>query len=167
MTAGKVGAPAPTILAVDPGPAESGYVIYNDRIVRHGKIPNERLLAGISKVGAEYLVIEQIRGYGMRVGNETFDACVWCGRFGERFGWSLTHWLPRKTIVTALCNTATAGDTEIRAALAYRYGSADVKSAKGTAKKPGPLYGFANDEWSALAVAVVWQDMRAGGRVQL
>jgi hypothetical protein len=147
---------------VDPGSELSAYVILHDgNIAAFGKITNEQMLAMIGDMDCDRLVIEQIRGFGIVAGNTIFDTCVWTGRLAGAFGWSLTDWLPRKTIVGHLCGTGKAGDAAVREALAYRYGFPDLKAAKGTRKAPGPLAGFADDMYSALAVALTWLDTRS------
>ena len=70
--------------------------------------------------------------------------------------------IPRKEVVTALCGSSKANDASVRQALIDRYGGKE--KAIGKKKAPGPLYGVTKDVWSALAVAIVWQDRRAGGK---
>jgi hypothetical protein len=153
---------AMNLFAIDPGNELSAYVILSDsKIASFGKVTNEEMMAKLFETYCDRLVIEQIRGFGITAGNTIFDTCVWTGRFAQAFGWELTDWIPRKTIVTHLCGTSKAGDSAIREALAYRYGCADLKAAKGTRKAPGPLYGFADDMYSALAVGLTWLDRRS------
>lgn len=170
-----------TVLALDPGPVESAYVVYDGSVIlSHGKIANDAMLNMICRGHEDKLdlcvdlVIEQIRGYGMTAGNETFDTCNWSGKF-EAWWWVYrragvrtgTHLLPRKTIVTHLCGTVRANDSHVRAALIDRFGgpkkALGVVSKKLKRNEPGPLYGIAGDEWSALAVAVVFDDLKRTG----
>ena len=152
------------ILAIDPGSEESAWVVYRDGQPRDfGKVPNAELLARICPSmtfdgGVPIvLAVEMIAGYGMAVGKEVFDTCVWVGRFVEAWERSTDaihrHRLVfRKQVKLELCETITAKDKDVRAALLDRYGG--KARAIGTRHAPGPLYGMSGDTWSALAVAV-------------
>jgi hypothetical protein len=153
-----------TILALDPGTAMTAYVrmSHDGTIEAHGKLPNEQMIAVVD--GHPYMqpvVCEMIASYGMSVGSEVFDTCVWIGRFWERHAGSWDartfHRLYRKDIKSHLCHSMKANDAAIRCALIDRYGPGKDK-AIGTKKNPGPLYGIKADVWAALAVAVTWKD---------
>ncbi len=112
--------------------------------------------------GADYAAIEMIASYGMPVGAEVFQTCVWIGRFIEtleRGDMKEEHieLMPRQKVKLALCQSARANDASIRQALIDRYGPGKDK-AIGSKKIPGPLYGLKADLWSALAVGVTWWD---------
>lgn len=96
------------IFAIDPGPVESGWCVW-DTTTPHllwegrewkskmsgkvvvsesgtppfGKIDNRALVDIILKTAANIDVwaIETVASYGMRVGKEVFDTCRWSGRF--------------------------------------------------------------------------------------
>ncbi len=154
------------ILAIDPGPAESAFVLYGDRAIEtHGKWPNERLLVSLrnirSELGspfgmADVLVIEKIASYGMPVGEEVFSTCVWSGRFAEAWGMA-TEWVTRGQVKMHLCQSMRAKDGNVRQALIDLFGG---EAARGRRASPGPLYGVSGDVWSALAVAVTYADRR-------
>ena len=152
------------IIAIDPGPTESAYILWDGEIREHAKIANDDLLQHLHGY-AEHCVIEQIRGFGITAGNEVLDTCIWTGRFMQEFGAHATTLVPRKTVVTHLCGHAKAGDKDVREAICYRYGGTEkaigrvCKSKKINA--PGPLYGIAGDCWSALAVALWAHDTQA------
>ena len=159
------------ILAVDPGPLESAYVAYEgDRtvcpytlaILDCGKLLNDNLLNEQFSRPYDHFAIEQIRGYGLRVGNEVFDTCVWVGRFMQSVDGSDVVLIPRKTIVTNLCGNSQAGDKFVRLAIMDRFGGA---GSIGNKKQPGPLYGVTGDMWSALAVALTFCDLRKAGQI--
>jgi hypothetical protein len=148
------------LLAIDPGNEESAWVYYDMRIggPRHfdsfGKVDNGRLLARLhqfSSWGVHALAIEMVASYGMPVGREVFETCVWIGRFVER--WKGTHqFVYRRDVKLHLCNSARAKDANVRQALIDRYGGKEM--AVGKKATPGPLYGISGDCWSALAVAI-------------
>jgi hypothetical protein len=142
------------ILAIDPGSEQSAYVAYaNGRPVNFGKVPNDWLLQRLrdqqclDATGvfgqSQHVTIEMIASYGMPVGSEVFDTCVWIGR----------------EVKLHLCGQARAKDPNVRQALIDRFGPGREK-AIGTKKQPGPLYGVSADVWSALAVAVTWSELQ-------
>ena len=142
------------VLAIDPGPKESSYVLWDGKaIVYHGTWDNIRVLQtceGAHDVYHAEVVIEWIVGYGLTVGSETFDTCRWVGRFEQAAGGA--HLVTRKQVKRHLCETDQARDSHIRQALIAKLG------VPGTKKKPGATFGLAGGEWSALAVAVTWAE---------
>jgi hypothetical protein len=152
-----------TILAIDPGPTESAYVVWDgETVVRFGKRPNGDVLDIVSTTadyvgGADRLVIEMIGHYGtgMPAGKEVFETCVWIGRFTQAAENIPVDRIMRATVKAHLCRSAKAKDANVRQALIDSFGG---KEAIGTKKKPGPLYGVSGDVWAALAVAVTWYD---------
>ena len=148
----------PTILAIDPGSKESGYVVWNvgqQAPEEMGHIHNITLLDFCRRWPEnEPMAIEQIRGYGIVAGDDTFDTCQWVGRFEEahKRNGGIVYMLPRKDIKRHLCGNTTTNDKYIRQALIDRLGE------PGTKKNPGTLYGIAGHLWAALAVAVVCAD---------
>ncbi len=152
------------ILAIDPGTTESAFVLMDgDQVVLDkGKIGNEEMLITVQCFGVNYhhrCVIEMIASYGMPVGAEVFETCVWIGRFMEAFGPDRAERLTRNVVKNHLCHSSKANDGNIRQALIDRFGGKDT--AIGCKKSPGPLYGVSGDVWAALAVAVTWSDQHA------
>lgn len=150
-----------TILAIDPGPEESAWVLmsFDGAIVTCGHFSNVELVAMVEAyVGTRNLAIEDIRCYGMAVGQETLDTCKWIGEFRHANNRQVDE-IPRLTVKTTLCKTAKATDANVRQALIDMYGGSK-KVAVGTKKKPGPLYGVKKHIWSALAVGVTYLEMR-------
>lgn len=154
------------IFAIDPGFTVSALVIYDGRtVLEHAMYQNGDLLtrlAGRQFSDTDVLVIEQIASFGMPVGAEVFETCVWSGRFLQAWVGSARPFMPcdrltRHTIKLHLCRSARAKDSNIRQALIDRFGPSRER-AMGTKAQPGPLFGVAGDEWSALAVAVSWWD---------
>jgi hypothetical protein len=96
-----------------------------------------------------------IASYGMPVGREVFETCLWIGRFVEAWAsrggeYRLVY---RREVKLHLCESVRANDANIRAALIDRFGPGKP-AAIGTKKAPGPLYGLKGDEWAALGVAL-------------
>ena len=145
------------LLAIDPGPEESAFVLYDSdtrEVPEFEKLPNGEMLTrmfGMWLIGVDHLAVEMIASYGMPVGAEVFDTCVWIGRFLER--WKGHHVrVYRREVKLHICNSAKAKDANVRQALIDRYGGKE--KAIGRKAAPGPLYGLSGDCWSALAVAI-------------
>jgi hypothetical protein len=149
------------ILAVDPGTSCSALVLFEDGVpVGARLIPNEEALEEIRGSGYDRLVVEMIASFGMPVGAEVFETCLWLGRFIEAS--KRPHTLVyRKDVKLHLCGSVKAKDSNIRQALIDRFGPTKEK-AVGKKASPGPLYGIANDLWSAVAVGVTYLDKAVG-----
>ena len=149
------------ILCIDPGPVSSGVVVFDGTTVLEScpEYDNEDLLESIcfNDCSAHKMVIEMIACYGMPVGKETFETCVWIGRFIERFGrpYDLIY---RKDVKLTLCNNMRAKDANIRQAILDRFSATGGGKTPqiGTKNKPGPLYGISKHAWSALALGLTW-----------
>jgi hypothetical protein len=141
------------ILAIDPGTTESGWVLLADgRVKASGIDGNETMLAFIDGHAADTLAIEMIASYGMAVGREVFETCVWIGRFQQ--AWrnpSAVRLVYRRDVKLHLCGSPRAKDPNIRQALI------DMLGAPGTKRQPGPTYGVTSHAWAALGVAVTAQ----------
>lgn len=144
------------VLAIDPGTTHSGVVELKDgRVIMAEVLSNRDVLQLIDETHAEHMAVEMIASYGMAVGAEVFETCVWIGRFIE--AWSNARGeaeqrIYRRDVKLHLCGSAKAKDANIRQALIDLYGG--KAEAIGTSKKPGPLYGVKSHAWAALAVAV-------------
>lgn len=155
-----------TILAIDPGPTESAYVVFEQgKPVRFAKVENEALkdVLWAEWNAAPYpgplLVIEQIAAMGMAVGAEVFETVFWSGRMAEQWQGYGGRWdrLKRHAVKMALCGNMRAKDANIRTALLDKYGPGK-EIAVGRKANPGPLYGMAGDCWAALALAVAYSE---------
>lgn len=158
------------ILAIDPANIESGFVLTDNnlKVIEKGKIKNEELAEKIrmdkfwydSKEDEEdYIAIEMIASYGLAVGKEVFDTCVWIGRFIEAIPNGIEPTLIyRQDEKLNLCGSKRAKDTNIRQALIDRFAKHDLKNGKGTKKNQDWFYGFKADMWAAYAVAVTFYD---------
>lgn len=154
------------LLAIDPGTTQSAWVEYEDGLpVAFGLDPNQQLLYVIRDSYADILAIESVASYGMAVGAEVFDTCVWAGRFiqqwWQRHAESSVGRVYRKDVKLHLCGSMRAKDANVRQALIDRYGGKEL--AIGRKASPGPLYGIKADIWAALAVAVFVADTSTTG----
>ncbi len=145
-----------SILAIDPGTLESGWVIFRyGRVADSGVSKNEHVLLAIRE-WHDALAIEMIASYGMPVGREVFETCVWIGRFVQAYRYpSLAQLVYRKDVKIHLCGTSKAKDGHIRQALI------DLIGPQGVKKSQGPTYGVKSHAWAALAVAVTAVKMEA------
>jgi Holliday junction resolvasome RuvABC endonuclease subunit len=137
------------LLALDPGTTETGWCIYRDgKVDDSGISSNEDVLAAVY-AWPNKLAIEMIASYGMAVGKEVFETCVWIGRFIQAYQYpAAVRIVYRKDVKLHLCGTTKAKDTNIRVALI------DLLGAPGTKKNPGPTFGVKSHAWAALGVAV-------------
>lgn len=149
------------ILAIDPGPKFSAFVLFrNGQPEDFAKVESASLLRAL-RLGAFFdrtnmvVACEQVRGMGMAIGAEVLDTVEWSGRFHEacdRGGYGPWLYVPRLKVKVHLCGSARAKDGNIIQALKDRFGG------KGTKAAPGPLYGFKADAWQALALAITVAD---------
>lgn len=154
------------ILAIDPGNIDSAYVIVDEnyRIIEKDKVPNVAMLDIVVGFDYDELVIEKIACYGMPVGAETFDTCIWIGRFWQASPHcNDVSFVFRREEKMTLCNSMRAKDANIRQALIDRFAQHDFKNGKGTKKNPDWFYGFKADIWAAYAVAVTYIDRKNTG----
>lgn len=142
------------ILAIDPGTTESGWVEITAvdgamSVWKSGCSPNGELLDSLTNRVPEILAVEMIASYGMPVGREVFETCVWIGRFVQ--AWHApddVRLITRQQVKLHLCGSPRAKDANIRQALL------DLVGPAGTKKAPGPTYGVKSHAWAALGVAV-------------
>ena len=178
------------ILAIDPGPECSAALWYDTAkekpLCKYEIFRNEHLRIVIAAQRdsledgcQDMMAIEMIACYGMTVGKEVFQTCLWIGRFIEAFVGNNTSvragdfrncvirehryvLVYRKDVKMHLCGSMRAKDANIRQAIIGRYpatGGGKIPQV-GTKKEVGPLYGVSKDIWSALAVAITFNDLR-------
>lgn len=151
------------ILAIDPGPVRSAYVVLDGQVVReHAILDNAEHRQILALRAMDQIIgvcaVEMIASYGMAVGAEVFETCVEIGRLCEiwkRWRAIEPYRVTRLTVKQALCHDSRAKDANIRAALIDRFGGPSC------IKKGGALYKVRGDEWAALAVACTYQDLLA------
>lgn len=155
------------MIAIDPGPTESAWLVYEEGAVVEMAIEdNQDLLHRLrgelfsdAPSALQTVAIEMVASYGMSVGRDVFETVYWIGRFSEAVGGAERVY--RKDVKMHLCANSRAKDSNIRQALIDRYGGTGGKQAAiGTKKEPGPLYGMKSHLWSALAVAVTYEDTK-------
>lgn len=153
------------VFAIDPGNEESAYTISDGyRLIFAQKCDNWQAMGTLRAECASEenlrVVIEMVACYGMPVGREVFETCVWIGRFmeaAEKLGRKV-ELVYRREEKLCLCADSRAKDANIRKALIDRFAKHDLKNGRGTKKEPDFFYGFHGDMWSAWAVAVTWMD---------
>jgi hypothetical protein len=152
------------VIAVDPGDEFSAWMIYD--MVKQRPIewadeePNQQLRKTLTNCGAFECAIEGMQSFGMPVGADVLETCVWIGRFIESWSRKMGSEpaiLYRKDIKHHLCGSIKATDANVRQALIDRYGPGRSR-AIGTIRNRGPLYGITGHVWSALAIAVTYVD---------
>lgn len=151
------------ILALDPGPKQTGWAqICGTKLDSSGVMENEKMLAALPGFGGVgyALAIEMIASYGMAVGREVFETCVWIGRYQQ--AWhdpEAVRLVYRKDVKMHLCGTPRAKDPNVRQALIDLFpATGGGKTPQiGTKAQPGPLYGVSSHAWPALGVAVTVQ----------
>ena len=154
------------LLAIDPGNTQSGWCVIDTtdcRPIAFGKDPNgslrDNLHANLLDT-VDHVAIEMIAAYGMAVGADVFDTCVWIGRYVE-----LAHaadlaaqLVKRQPVKLHHCHSVKTNDTNIRQALVDRFAPGQPNHGKGTRRLPGWFHGFRADIWQAYALAVYAAD---------
>ncbi len=152
------------IICIDPGPIVSGAVVMDGMNIRAAfpEIDNIDLKSTLrGDHGIKVLVYEMIACYGMPVGREVFETCVWIGRFCEAFCGD-TEPVYRRDAKIHLCDSPRAKDANVRQAIIDKYEPAGGGKTPqvGTKAAPGPLYGVSKHAWAALAVGLTFIETR-------
>lgn len=162
------------LLAIDPGNTESGWALIDTETcepIDFDKSPNadlrQLILTGSERVEADSVHIEMVASYGMSVGADVFETCVWIGRFCEAVRgnwrpWSEPTLVYRRHVKSHHCHNGGATDANIRQALVDRFARGQRNHGKGTKAEPGWFYGFRADIWQAYALAVYAADLHHG-----
>lgn len=154
------------ILAIDPGTLKSGWVIYDTKkhtVIDKGITDNYALKIFIkSSIVNENQIssvaIEMIASYGMAVGREVFETCLFIGQLMQLMD---DHHIPcqliyRREVKDLICYNGKAKDKDIRQALIDEFPreGGGKQPQIGTKKEPGRLYGITSHIWAALGVAI-------------
>lgn len=157
------------IVGIDPGNEQSAYCIVREDLkpIHFGKLENELMwaqlvddLQELTPCDSVEFAIEMIASYGMPVGREVFDTCVWIGRMRERLRIYPVTYIYRKDEKMTICGAMRANDASIRQALVDRFAPGVPNGGKGSKKNPGFFYGFRADIWQSFAVAVTHHDLQ-------
>lgn len=149
------------IFAIDPGPNQSGWVLYDasGKITGSGVDVNDEVISLLRYFRApEVVAIETMQAsYAATVGASVIDTLRWVGRFQQ--AWHApdeVRLITRQAVKAHVCNGNTrATDAGVRQALIDKLGP------PGTKKAPGPTYGVTSHAWAALAVAVTAAEVAA------
>jgi hypothetical protein len=157
------------IIAIDPGPEQSGIVYMVDGKLKGASIEANSAIIHILEANCAlrkrvytkakpyvHLAIEMPQSRGNIIPQSVLDTCVWVGRFRQVAGIPSTPIFPA-TIRTWLCGKPAVTKAAIKSALKDHYGEV------GTEKNPGPLFGIKASEdhkWYALAVGTAWYMMQ-------
>lgn len=163
------------ILGIDPGQIQSAYIIIsidNNKLINiidKNWINNELLIKSIISKHIIYnnieTAIETIVSYGMKVGQTTFDTCIWAGRFFQLIKdfKGKPIFIKRPDVKLNLCHSKRAKDKNVTQALKDRFGEL------GTKNNPGRIYnikgapkGSSGHIWSAFAIAITYADLKYG-----
>jgi hypothetical protein len=138
------------IVAIDPGPKESGVVDYGEgRVLSCRTVSNAALIEELTFMPQPHLAIEMVASFGMAVGADVFETVRMIGRFQQ--AWHTPDdvlLVYRHEVKMYLCRSMKAKDANIRQRLI------DLLGAPGTKAQKGATYGVSGHMWSALAVAV-------------
>lgn len=159
------------LLAIDPGSTESGWVLidtHTRKPLEFGKTENEVLLNRLHddlRIFPDFAVVEMVASYGMAVGAEVFDTCVWIGRFVEALDQLAVgvERVKRQPVKLHHTHSPKAKDSNIRQALVDRFAYGVPNGGKGSKAEPGFFYGFKADVWQAYALAVYAADKIEAG----
>jgi hypothetical protein len=144
------------IAGIDPGTYKSALVVLeaDGAVYASSTLENPDILPYL-RTAPVLPVIEMVENQGrMAVGKDTFETCVWIGRFIEAARMHAQR-IGRRDVKLLLLGTARAKDSDIRAFLIDLYGGKQFAIGKKASR--GPLYNVKGHEWQALAVAVAYK----------
>lgn len=157
-----------SVIAIDPGNVQSAYVRIDDdcRPLTFGKLPNADVREWLKHqaitipASCATFAVEMVASYGMSVGADVFETCVWIGRFAETIECrrGTAEFVYRRDIKLHHCGSSRAKDANITQALIDRFAPGQPNRGKGTKNAPGWFYGFVADVWQAYALAVYVAD---------
>ena len=130
-----------TILALDAGPTQTGFVVWDGERVRDtGTAPNDVMLAYVQDERRKYdlLAIEKVQLYtGASAGESVFGTCRWSGRYEQAAGEPVVY-ITFPEVRLHLTGASKGNEAAVRLALLDRFGAGAVKrSVKCTGCKGG------------------------------
>lgn len=147
------------VIGIDPGTTKSAVVVLSNdgKVTEHFIMPNDDVIITLRNMPSGRLtVIEMVENQGRQaVGKDTFETCVWIGRFIEsRRKCKPPVRIGRRDIKLAVTGSSRSKDSDIRTAIIDMYGGKE--KAIGNKAYPGLLYGIKSHEWQALAAAIAY-----------
>lgn len=148
----------PAILAIDPGPRDSAWLLLDgDRVIDRVIGPNQAALEEVrfQRRSRIDVVIETIEPWGGVVGPPALETMFWVGRLVEAWQPGEVTLLRRSRVLPAIgVPRLPSGKAQAaaRAILIERWGGGNP------VKRDHPLHGVREDLWSALALAVAYQE---------
>ena len=163
------------ILAIDPGPKESGYVVISQtyHVINSAKIPNDILHALIDDFLLTEAVLEEAvcRKWA---GREVSDTAFQAGRFHyqlcDKLDGDVTL-LNRSKVRWHITGVRKSNDSKVIDSIIKRFQpSAWAEDERGELSRPSMLKiarannlrGFTKDVWQAYALAVTYLDLKRG-----
>lgn len=159
------------LLAIDPGPKKSAYCMMREdfSLISAADVENEQVLKLVKEGEYDRMAIECMQSYGSAVGAETYDTCIWIGRYMQAAidrGKPITRVYrgeEKQLLIPSKKNglpplpehAGKTADAQIRAALIARFARHDKRNGKGTRINKDVFYGFQGDMWAAFAVGTV------------
>lgn len=146
------------LVAIDPGPEQSGWVTIGGAKIEAKVVPNDLALLYVRHLSQDFqVVIEMIEPRGKSVGYETFETCVWIGKFENE---AQARFLPvtrifRRDVKRYHCGSVVATDANVWQSIVDEHGG-NRATAIGTKRNPGPLYGVQSHCRQALALGLAF-----------
>lgn len=146
---------SPRIVAIDPGTEQSAVVEWADGVILRAEIVTSEDATRFMTPSCR-VYCEMVACYGMPVGKEVFETCLWVGHYR---GYCWHHGIPfeliyRRDVKLHHCGSARAKDGNVIQALKDKYG------AKGTKANPGTTYKLKSHLWQAFAIATMVTEQR-------
>lgn len=139
------------VVAIDPGTTESAVVVWSGAKILQAEILKSGSVFRVLQVNQYPVFCEMVACYGMAVGKEVFETCLWIGEYRHFCATNLREFTPvyRRDVKLHHCGSARANDGNVIQALKDKYGD------KGTKKAPGITYGLKSHLWQAFAIATM------------
>jgi len=152
------------ILAIDPGPINSGWCLLDETTkspFKFGKSPNNTLMLHtkwwtFGDVAIELPVCQQMSGRSIS------DTAIQAGIIAGKLCDHAIYMITRSKVRGVLCGRK-GNDKRVKDEMIKRFAPGVRNHGKGIKKDPGFFYGFHNDVWQAFALGVVFLDMRDHG----
>ena len=148
------------ILAIDPGPAESGWVVMEDYKPIQGFKDENDVLSDWVGLWAErlYAIVIERPICTKHAGTSISETAMVAGYMAGIANKSCpVYYITRPKVKGRIAYRGS--DSDVISYLVNRFAPGEPNMGKGTKKKPGYFYGFKGDIWQAYALGVVFLDM--------